>query len=187
MKLILATAILCFVTVAWARDGVGQIEPPTPGVLYYLDSSGKPVSLEAQAVNLKRQFHAKGFAGFTSIYRVEGEKSPVRFSAGKTPEFVVRLAGRVDPLESVQFDRFEDVDGSRILPVEKVDAFGILMKILPNPAIVDFNAVQFGSTSFKLVPVHPLEPGEYCLIVALVDKPAHKSPGFCLGIDPASR
>jgi hypothetical protein len=187
VKFVQTALILCLITAAWARDGNKPVEPPVPSVLYYLDSSGQLVPLEHRIVRVKHKIHTKGFAGFTSIYQVEGEKSPLRLSAGGIPEFVVRLASRVDPLESVQFYRFDGVNGSRILPVENTDALGIVIRILPNPATIDFNAVQYGSFSFKLIPIHPLEPGEYCFVVALVNKPARQSSGSCLGIDTGSK
>lgn len=177
--------ILClfYAVIAWGQGGKVPNEPESPSVLYYLDSSARLVPLEPQIVRVKRKFHALGFTGVTAVYQVGGERSPVRLKAEQKLEFVIRIDGKVDPLEFVQFYRFEGIEGSRVLPIEDFDALGRLTRISLASAIVDFDAAKYGASSFRLTPIQKLVPGEYCLTVRLATKPENKSSGFCFGID----
>ena len=182
-KSVWVALILFFAMIAWTQDGKVPSEPGSPSVLYYMYSSAQLVPLESQVVRIKHKFHALGFTGVTAVYQVGGEKSPVRLKAEREPEFVVRLQGKVDPLEFVQFYRFEGIDGSRVLPIEDFDALGRPTKISIASATIDFNAVKYGASSFKLTPIQMLAPGEYCLTVRLATKQENRSSGFCFGID----
>jgi len=174
---------LFFGVIAWGQAGKVLSELGSPSVLYYLDSSAQLVPLEPQIVHVKHKFHALGFSGVTAVYQVGGEKSPVRLKAEQKPEFVVRFVGKLDPLESVQFYRFDGIEGSRVLPIEDFDALGRPTKISLAPATVDFNAVKYGASSFKIIPIQKLAPGEYCFTVRLATKQERNSSGFCFGID----
>jgi hypothetical protein len=165
------------------QDGKVPIEPGSPAVLYYLDDSAQLVPLEPQVVRVKRKFHGLGFTGTTAVYQVPGEKSTVRLKPDRKAEFIIRMKDKVDPLESVQFYRFEGLDGSRVVPIEDFDALGRATGFPLAPATVDFNAVKYGASSFKLIPIRKLAPGEYCLTVRLATKPERNSAGFCFGID----
>jgi hypothetical protein len=177
--------ILILVTCARGQDREKPTEPESPSILYNLDLSGQLVPLESQVVHVRRKFHAWGFSGVTMVYQVEGEKSRVRFKVEGKPEFVVRLEGKLDPLETVQFYHFDEAEGSRLVPLEDFDALGRISNFQVLHAIVDFNAVKYGASSFKLIPVPKLVPGEYCLVVKDVTKPQSKSPAFCFGVDVA--
>ena len=177
--------ILILVTCARGQDRGKPTEPESPSVLYWLDLSGQLVPLESQVVHVRRKFHAWGFSGVTMVYQVEGEKSRVRLKAEGKPEFVVRLEGKLDPLETVQFYHFDEVDGSRLVPIEDFDALGRISNFQGGHALVDFNAVKYGASSFKLIPVPALVPGEYCLVIKVATKQESKSPAFCFGVDVA--
>jgi hypothetical protein len=172
-----------FAVIVWGQDGKMPSEPGSPSVLYFLDSSAQLVPLESQVVRVKHKFHALGFTGVTAVYQVAGEKSPMRLKAGQKVEFVIRLEGKVDPLESVQLYRFEGIEGSRVVPIEDIDVLSRVTKISLASATVDFNAVKYGASSFKLIPIQRLAPGEYCLAVRLATKQENHSSGFCFGID----
>lgn len=185
LKFASVALILILATSASGQDRGKPIEPESPSVLYKLDSAGQLVPLESQVVHAKRKFHAWGFSGVTMVYQVEGEKSRVRFKADGKPEFVVRLDGKLDPLETVQFYHFDEVDGSRVVPIEDFDVLSRMSNFQLVHAMVDFNAMKYGASSFKLIPVPALVPGEYCLVVRVATKAESKSPAFCFGIDVA--
>jgi hypothetical protein len=121
------------------------------------------------------------------VYQVEGEKSIVRIKGETKPEFVVRLEGKIDPLETVQFYHLDDVDGSRVVPIVDFDILNRMSNFQLVHATVDFNAVKYGASSFRLIPIPALVPGEYCLVVRVATKPENKSPAFCFGIDAAGK
>ena len=93
----------------------------------------------------------------------------------------------VDPLEMVQFYHFDELDGSRAVPIADFDLLNRMSNYQVVSASVDFNAVKYGTSSFKLIPVPTLVPGEYCLVVKLATKWQDKSPGFCFGVDAAAK
>ncbi len=168
---------------AWGQDGQKPAEPGTPSVLYYLDSSPQTIPLESETAHMKHKYRAWSFKGGTTVYQVEGEKSPIRLKANSKLEFVIRLEGRVDPLEFVQFYHFDQIDGSRVAPIVDFDALGRISKNRLAPSIVEFNAAKYGASSFKIIPIQALAPGEYCLVVRDPNKWEKKSPGFCFGVD----
>lgn len=175
--------ILLLGTGAWGQDGQKPAEPGTSSVVYYLDSSSRLIPLEPEIARMKYKYRAWGFEGGATVYQVEGEKSPVRFKAETKLEFVIRLEGGVDPLEFVQFYHFDEMNGSRVVPILDFDALGRISKYRLVPSTVDFNAAKYGSSSFKIIPIQALAPGEYCLIVKEAIKSERKSPGFCFGVD----
>ena len=185
LKFASVALILFLVAGARGQDMKKLTEPESPSVLYKLDSSGQLVPLESEVVRIKRKFHAWGFSGVTAVYQVQGEKSGVRLKAEGKPEFVVRLEGKVDPLEAVQFYHFDELDGSRVVPIVDFDILNRMSNFQVVHATVDFNAEKYGSSSFKLISVQVLVPGEYCLLIKPTNKSESKSPGFCFGIDAA--
>jgi hypothetical protein len=185
LKFASVALVLFLVAGAWAQDMGKATEPGSPSVPVKLDSSGQLVPLESEVVRIKRKFHAWGFSGVTAVYQVEGEKSRVRLKAEGKPEFVVRLEGKVDPLEAVQFYHFEELDGSRAVPIVDFDILNRMSNFQVVHATVDFNAVRYGTSSFKLIPLQALVPGEYCLLIKPINKSESKSPGFCFGINAA--
>jgi hypothetical protein len=71
------------------------------------------------------------------------------------------------------------------VPIEDFDALGRVSNYQVVHALVDFNAAKYGTSSFRLIPVPALVPGEYCLVVKVAIKPESKSPAFCFGVDVA--
>lgn len=157
-------------------------EPKSSSVAY-LDSSAHLVSLEAQTVRLKRDYHNLGFTGGSTAYRLPREKSLVRISTNAAPEFIIRLDSNLDPLESVEFYQFHASSGWRVAPILNFSPLGQPTALPSSADVVDFDASKYGSFSFKLRPIHALEPGEYCLIISGKTHWADKNPSFCFGID----
>lgn len=183
LKSVPVALILFLVAGTWGQDGKRPSEPESPSILYYLDSSAQLVPLESQLARIKYKYRAWGFEGGTTVYQVEGEKSPVRLKAETKLKFVVRLEGGVDPLEFVQFYHFDEINGSRVVPIVDFDVLSRISRFRFIPATIDFNAAKYGASSFKIIPIQALAPGEYCLIVKAANKFAKKSPGFCFGVD----
>jgi hypothetical protein len=175
--------VLFLVGAAWADDAKKPGEPGSLSILYYVDSSAQLVPLESQVVRRIAMYHALGFAGATTAYAVKGERSPVRLKAASKREFVIRLEGSLDPLETVQFYQVNGVNGSRVARIANFDVLDRPSNPKPNPTVVDFNAAKYGVSSFKLVPIQTLAAGEYCLLIKTGSNWPKTVPGFCFGID----
>jgi len=186
LKFVSLILILFLVGGALADDTKKPSEPVSLSILYYVDSAAQLVPLESQVVRRIAMYHAMGLSGVTTAYSVKGEKSSVRLKAGAKPEFVVRLAGRLDPLETVQFYQVNQVNGSRVVPIVTVDVLERISNPKPNPTVVDFNAARYGAASFKLVPIQALMPGEYCLFIKGGNEWPKTVPGFCFGVDASA-
>ena len=183
MKYKLSAFLLLLAAMARAQDARTPPEPST-AAFYYVDSSNRLVPLESEVFQTKHHFQALGFEGGSTVVLVKGDKSPVRLSASRTTEFVTRLQKRDNTVMFWIF-RFEPQGGSRVMPVNDFNALGQTSKIDWGRALIDFNAVQYGSSSIKIVPTEPLAPGEYCMAQASAQV-LQKANGFCLGIDGAT-
>jgi hypothetical protein len=182
MKFAAVALILLAVAEAWGGGG----KPQPVAAVYYQDSSAQLIPLESQVVRIKYKYRGfAGFAGGTMVFRVEGGRSPVRIMAEPKLELVARIEGSIDPLETITFYHFDQVNGSRAAPIGDFSALGHVTKVIVNAAMIDFNAVKQGDASFKLIPIQVLVPGEYCLIIREGTPYPKKTQGFCFGVDAA--
>ena len=78
----LSAALVLIAPGMWGQGGKKPIEPKSPSVLYYLDSSDQLVPLESQVIRIHHKYRALGFAGGTTVYLVTGEKSPMETEDG---------------------------------------------------------------------------------------------------------
>ncbi len=186
MKSALAALLLLFPAAVCGQDAKTPPEPASASTFYYLDPSAQLVPLESQVVQLKHNLRDLGFAGGSTVYQVKGDRSPMRLKPDGKPQFVVRLeGGSYDPLEAVWVRRFDAVRGSRVMPIADFNAMGNVSKLTLDPAVIDFNAAKYGSFSIKIVPIEPLTPGEYCLIIRASGQLPKRTNAFCFGVDAA--
>jgi hypothetical protein len=176
---ILLSSILVVIS-ARSQDATAPSEPESPSVLYYLDASAKLIPLESQLAHRKQKLH--GVTGGENMYSLSGQKSPVRVRATDKLNFVVRLKGSLDPVEAIQLFHVDAVDGSRVVPIDNFNALGRVSKVTM-PTGIDFNAAIYSSSSFKLIPIHVLVPGEYCFFMRTGNELPKVVPGFCFGVD----
>ncbi len=156
-------------------------EPEYIGVFFYFDAGkGALMPLERQTAATKIKVKGLGFGGGEGFIEIKGDRSPVRFRADQSLNFVVRVASQqTDPATIIQFFAFEAKKGVRQMLVTKVGSMGLSSKSTVNDKSVSFNATKHGDASFRVSPVQSLPPGEYCL----------SGPGtndaFCFGLDAA--
>jgi hypothetical protein len=177
-----ASVLLGLVLVVGVRsqDGTIPSEPEALSVLYYLDATAKLIPLESHLVQRKQKLH--GLTGGENLYLVGGQKSPVRIKAADKSNFVVRLKGSQDPVEAIQLFHVDVVGDSRVVPIDKFNGWGRVSKVTI-PPVIDFNAAIYSASSFKLIPVHVLVPGEYCFLLKTGNELPKAVPGFCFGVD----
>jgi hypothetical protein len=183
MKLNLAAVCLLvslFIIASGQESGKVQ-EPEYIGVFFLLEpATGNLIPLERQTPEGKIKLKAMGFGGGESVLEVKGEKSPVRFRADQKLEFVVLVSSQqTDPQGIIQFFSLESKKGKRQLVISKAGSMGMSGKSVTSERAVPFNAAKYGASSFRIVPLQNLVPGEYGL-----GAPGNHD-GFCFGIDPA--
>jgi hypothetical protein len=152
-------------------------EPQYIGVFYTLSSTGL-TELERRNAQIKSKSNiftssAKGYI------QIEGGKSSVRFKAGETVMFIVKVSNRNrDPMTLIRLLRFDSHKDSRTITVSEASAqiWGGKASIKPLRSI-GFDVEKYGDSSFKIVLNGGLPPGEYAL------DSIESSGLFCFGFD----
>ncbi len=181
---ILAIYCLLGVVAAVAQDSKPETaavsEPEFSDVFYRLDA-GKLMPLERQTANVHGR--AKGFIVMTMKTTSEfpGAKSPVRFHAGETLEFVVRsgfAASTLDPNTIYCLRKLEAKRHKRELVTMAGHASPLGASMNRNLAqgVLPVNFARYGASSIRLIS-GVLARGEYAL--GLV----HAQTMFCFGVD----
>jgi hypothetical protein len=182
-----AALSLSLITVARGQDAKEKPNEPAPAsAVYYLNASAQLIPLESEIARIKHDYRDLGFVGGTTVYQVAGRTSPVILHANNKPEFVIRFDTNSDPLEAMQFYRFDSVGSSRVVPIADFNPLGEVSNVTANINIVDFNAERYGLSSFRVVPEQPLAPGEYCLIAEGSTQMKSKSPASCFAVEADS-
>ena len=158
------------------------IEPEYQNVVFYLDTtSTNLIPLERQKPSVRVRVKALGYAGSEKIMEIKGEKSPNRFTAGQTLEFIVRVSSQqTDPQSYIDFFKLESKNGNRQIVLAKAGTMGINGRSTTKDASVAFDAAKYGGASFKFRAAVELPPGEYEVSTI------HAKDAFCFGVDPKS-
>jgi hypothetical protein len=167
--------------------------PPDPSVFYAVDAKGRLVRLEVGKADLvdARDTLTEGGQAY---YKLFGAKSPVRFTDGAV-SIVIKLPpkghgffasmdkdNQFGDLYDMQIRRWEPVNGTRQARFNTRQQHRGRDQT-PDPGTFDFAALKIGESFYKVVPVDPLVPGEYC--VGLHSLPSELERLYCFGIDPA--
>ncbi|GGG94587.1 hypothetical protein [Silvibacterium dinghuense] len=139
------------------------------------DGSLKP--LEQQQMAAATKVHGLGYGGAETVYAVEGEKSPVRFTAATLPPMIVKLPSPdIDPSTVVHLYQLTPKKGKREVQVAKAHLFTGGKSTLAGEQI-SMNFAKYGTGSVKVIPAAPLAPGEYALMTQ------GSMQAFCFGLD----
>jgi len=143
--------------------------------------TGELKPLERQTGESAIEVRAMGLGGGETYVRVPGDRSPIRFRESDRTEFAVLVSDQnTDPQQAAQLFALDVVDGERRLSLARAAFMGIGARSVTTENQIEIRAVRFGKSSFLVIPVEQLGPGEY----------AFKGPipevGFCFGIDGVS-
>jgi len=171
-----------------------KIPTPTEAKAFYLVSpTGKLTMLEVGKpdADAARKTLIDGEQIYLSLF---GARSPVRFTDGN-PTIVIKMGpkekgfwGAMDKdnqfgdLYDMQIRRWEPTSGKRearfnVRAPHMGDSYD------PEPGTFDFAIMKIGTGFYKIVPVEPLVPGEYC--TGLHRLPSDFERLYCFGVDPA--
>ena len=166
--------------------------PSEAKAFYTVSSSGKLTMLEVGKPDV--------VSGRTTLvdgdqiyYQLFGARSPVRLTDGN-PLIVIKMLpkghGFLDSLDednkfgdlySMQIRRWEPNSGKREARFN-TRAPRMYEHYDPEPGTFDFAIMKIGTGFYKIVPVEPLVPGEYC--TGLHRLPTDIERLYCFGIDP---
>jgi len=165
--------------------------PPDVSAFYAVDGRGKLVRLEASKADLV-DARSTVTEGGQVYYKLFGAKSPVRFTDG-TVSIVIKLPpkghGFLASMDNDnQFGDLYDMQVRRWEPTNGVREARFNTRkqhpgrdFTPDPGTFEFATIKIGESFYKVVPVEPLVPGEYC--VGLHSLPTEYERLYCFGID----
>ena len=170
-----ASLLLC---VSAAQEAGKPAEPEYNRIAFYLDGQGSLVPLERQQVNAQIKVKALGFGGAKSSARFDGAKSPVRFKADSTIQFVIRLDTQgEDPSTLINLDVLTPTKSTREIVVAKAGPIGIHGESMRGATTLNINCAKYGEHSIKFATATKLPPGEY----VITSKGSRE--GFLFGVD----
>jgi len=167
-------------------------QPKDNGVFYFVNPDGRLTRLEIGKPDLVGG-RTTLVEGNQLFYKLFGAKSPVRTTNGMVT-IVVKMApvgtsfldkafdDKSGNLSQMQIRRWEPVEGQRearfnARPPRRgsnADA---------DPGAFDSTITKLGDNFYKIAPVDPLVPGEYCM--GLHRLPTDVERLYCFGVDPA--
>jgi hypothetical protein len=160
------------------------LEPEYINSFFLLDSTGSLKPLERQTAGHRGKVKALGFGGAEMSYTVDGDRSPVRTSAGAPLALVVKLENHdVDPGNLVELFTLKAAKGERELVIAKHHFMGSTkVDIQGQQVALQFS--KYGQSSVKITTSAPLPPGEYAMgIKGQTGMPL----AYCFGVDAATR
>jgi hypothetical protein len=145
--------------------GAPRVDPgPDYAGAPFLRGSNGYIPLEREVGMMMRGGGMYGMGGV--VYRVQGQRSPVRVRQGDRIVFVVRLSAGGDPRQ-FQLFRLEPRMGYRQTPPGMGGG--------PTPLPTTIN--QVGDSVWEIIPVRVLYPGEYAV------SPTNSNESYCFGVD----
>lgn len=158
---------------------VSVAEPQYIDIFYAVDANGRLIDLEHQTVT----YHNKvmplpGYASVKVVSKFKPNSASVRLPG--IAQFIVRGHDHIDPASLYELRPLEASKDHRefVMTQGHGSIFtGAKMSNLDQHAVpVRFE--QYGSSSYRMIPEHPLPPGEYALAVR-----GRFSELYCFGVD----
>lgn len=144
-----------------------------------VDSNGKLIELERNTV----AFHAKtkvlpGYASVKMVAEFKPGKASVRMPANA--QFIVRGRSSVDPMSLYQLRVLKSSKDRREIVITQGHGtvFGGGATLSMDEGAIAIRFEDYGSSSYRITPEHPLPPGEYALGLRGMG-----SELYCFGVD----
>jgi hypothetical protein len=159
-------------------DTYAQVaEPQYINSFYALTPNGNLIELEYRNVAFRpKSWAVPGYASFKTVADLKPGQSPIRLPA--SAQFVVRGRVNVDPATVYELRMLKDSKSHRELVLTQAHGSIVGGAINPEEGAIPIRFEEYGSSSFRVVPVQPLAPGEYALMVR-----GRYSQLYCFGVD----
>jgi hypothetical protein len=174
---------VCFITMSAtmtaqsAKEAVA--EPQYVNSFSGVDSNGKLIELERNTV----AFHAKtkvlpGYASVKMVAEFKPGKASVRMPANA--QFIVRGRSQVDPMSLYQLRVLKSSKDRREIVITQGHGtvFGGGATSSMDEGAIPIRFEEYGASSYRITPEHPLPPGEYALALRGMG-----SDLYCFGVD----
>lgn len=163
--LLILSSIVCFQ--ANAQSNVTVEEPEFSGQVVYVKSNTEGKILPKENAQIKTKAGASlylvGIGSVKSRIHLKGNSAATRIPSQPQTMFIVRAVdNKTDPLEIINFVKFDIKGKERRAEVAKSNSFG--GESSNNLKRLDFNAKKYGQDSY-LVVLDNVEPGEYGVYV----------------------
>ncbi|MGC2211346.1 MAG: hypothetical protein WA532_14665 [Candidatus Korobacteraceae bacterium] len=163
-------------------DANAQVaEPQYINSFYALTPNGNLIELEYRNVAFHpRSWGVPGYASFKTVADFKPSQSPIRLPA--SAQFVVRGRVDVDPATVYELRMLKDSKSHRELVLSQAHGSIVGGSVNPEEGAIPIRFEEYGNSSFRVVPVQPLAPGEYALMVR-----GRYSQLYCFGVDGAKQ
>jgi hypothetical protein len=154
-------------------------EPQYINSFYSTDSGGKLIELERDTIT----FHAKSkvLPGYASV-KMESEFKPAHASVRlpSTAQFIVRGRSAINPASIYELRVLKTSKDRRdyVMTQSHGSVFGGSSTSNVDEGAVPIRFEEYGTNSYRIVPEHPLAPGEYALAFR-----GMVTEIYCFGVD----
>lgn len=154
-------------------------EPQYINSFLTVDANGKLIDLERQTVTFKTKMKVlPGYASVKMTTQFKPGLSSVRLPA--TAQFIVRGRTVIDPVSRFELRALKGSKDHRefVMTQGHGSILGGSATSNPSEGAVPIRFEEYGTSSYRITPAQPLEPGEYALAVrGLVTEL------YCFGVD----
>lgn len=152
-------------------------EPEYINSFYALTPTGNFIDLEYRNVVLHpKSWAVPGYASFKMVADLKPSQSPIRLSP--SAQFVVRGRANVNPAMIYELRLLKSSRSHREFVLSQSHGSIVGGEVNPEEGAIPIRFEEYGTSSFRIIPEQPLEPGEYALMVR-----GRYSQLFCFGVD----
>jgi hypothetical protein len=163
-------------------DAYAQVaEPQYIDSFYALTPNGNLIELEYRNVVFRpKSWAVPGYVSFKTVADFKPAQSPIRLPA--SAQFVVRGMEDVNPATVYELRMLKDSKNHRELVLSQAHGSIVGGGVNPEEGAIPIRFEEYGNSSFSIVPMQPLAPGEYALMVR-----GRYSQVYCFGVDGAKQ
>jgi hypothetical protein len=173
----LTTVVAAGTLTAQNNSGGYVVEPQYINSFNALTPNGNLLDLEYRTVVLHpKSWAVPGYASVKMVGDLKPGESPIRLPA--SAQFVVRGRVNVNPATIYDLRQLKGSKSHREFVMSQAHGSIVGGSVNPEEGAVPIRFENYGSSSFRIIPLQPLAPGEYALVVH-----GRESQLYCFGVD----